>query len=134
MDGHIKTVLYSPRIRAYTILHSNGISRYVNTTLDEDLHDTSVTDDIDKLLFAVDFGVYVGVCRKKLKLLNKTFEVLFEAEASRKITASAFNSRSGEVVTASQGSIQTWGFRQGAKVIAVSLTFTVSDGLSSHDV
>lgn len=109
LDGHIKTVLYSPRIRAYTILHSNGMSRYVNTRLDEELDDTSVTDDIDKLLYAADFGVYVGVCSQRLKLLNKAFEVIFEAETPRRITASAFNTWSYEVVTASLGSIMVRG-------------------------
>lgn len=109
LDGHIKTVLYSPRIRAYTVLHSGGICRFVNSTLDEDLHDTCVTDDIDKLLYAVDFGVYVGVCRQRLKLLNKTFEVLFEVETPRKITASSFNSWSDKVVTGSLGSIMVRG-------------------------
>lgn len=105
LGGHIKTVLYYPRNKSCTVLFSGGINRYVEEELDQEFQDSSVTDDVDKLLHASDLGVYVGVCKAKLKLLNRSFQCMFEAQSPGRITASAFNSWLGQVVTTSPGKI-----------------------------
>lgn len=105
LQGHIKTVLYYPKIKGCTVLYSDGICRYNSDELNEEFLDTEVTSDIDKLLHAAELGVYVGVCKHKMKLLNRCFQLLCEVASPGRITASVFNSWSGEVVTASPGKI-----------------------------
>ena len=105
LGGHIKTVLYYPKKQSCTIVFSGGVHRYLKNELDEQFEEDSVTSDIDKLLHAAEFGVYVGVGRNKLKLLNRSFQCLCEVESPKRITAAVFNQWSGEVVTASPGKI-----------------------------
>ena len=105
LDGHIKTVLYYPKIKSCTVLYSKGICRYNSDELKEDFRDETLVCDVEKLLHGVDVGVYVGVCKRKLKLLSRSFQLLCQVETPARVTASAFNSWSGEVVTASPGNI-----------------------------
>lgn len=106
LEDHIKTVLYHPKKRSCTVLHSGGIRRYIKDQLDEEFEEDDAICDIEKLLHAPDLGVYIGVCKQRLKLLNRSFQSLCTVECSRgRITAAEFNPWSGEVVTASPGSI-----------------------------
>lgn len=105
LSGHIKTVLFYPKIKSCTVLYAGGICRYNSNELCEEFHDASVIDDIDKLLHSTELGVYVGVCKLKMKLLNRSFQLLHEAESPGRITAAVFNQHSCEVVTASPGKI-----------------------------
>lgn len=103
--GHVKTVLYYPKIKSCTVLHSGGICRYNSNEFGGEFHDTGITSNIDKLLHSAELGVYVGVCKHGMKLLNRSFQLLCEVESPGRITASVFNQHSGEVVTASPGRI-----------------------------
>ena len=105
LEGYIKTVLYYPKKQSCTVLYSGGVRRYLKNELDEEFDDISITADINKLLHAPELGVYVGVCRQKLKLLSRGFQCLYEVECEERITAATFNQWSGEVVTASLGKI-----------------------------
>lgn len=105
IDGHVRTVLYYPKIKSCTLLYSGGISRYNSNELGEEFKDISVTNNIDKLLHSAELGVYVGVCKHHMKLLSRSFQLLFETESPGRITAAAFNVHSGEVVTAVPGKI-----------------------------
>ena len=61
--------------------------------------------DVVKLLHAAELGVYVGICRSKMKQFSRTFQLLYQAEAAARITASVFNHFSDEVITTSPGKI-----------------------------
>lgn len=144
LKGHIRTVLYNPKRKTCTVFHSEGIHRFIRDEQTEEHPTTDAMSDINNLLHASDFGVYVGVCKHKLKLLGRGFNLLHQVDTQQRITAAVFNSWSGEMVTACPGHImvrlivriflndeivmitQTWVFRQGAKVITHSLTFSVS--------
>ena len=105
IGGHVKTVLFYPRMKSCIVLHAGGICRYNKDELVEEFHNEGVYGDIDKLLHSTELGVYIGVCKRKMKLLNRGFQLLHEAECPQRITAAVFNQHSGEVVTASPGRI-----------------------------
>ena len=105
LKGHIKSVHYNPKRKTCTVFHSEGIHRFIRDEQTEEYPASERTSDINKLLHACDFGVYVGVCRQKLKLLSRGFKVLHQVETQQRITAAVFNSWTGEVVTACPGHI-----------------------------
>ena len=105
LKGHIKTVIYNPQRKTCTVFHSEGIHRFIKDEMTEEhpVNDTML--DIGKFLHASEFGVYVGVCKHKLKLLSRGFKLLHQVETQQRITAAEFNPWSGEVVMACPGHI-----------------------------
>ncbi len=103
MKGHIKSVFFNPKRKTCTVFHSEGIHRYIKDELTEEYPLGDAMSDIDKFLYASEFGVYVGICKHKLKLFGRRFKLLYQLETHHRITAAAFNPWSGEVVTACPG-------------------------------
>lgn len=122
MGGHIKTVLFYPRMKSCIVLYAGGICRYNKNELVEEFHDEGVYGNIDKLLHSGELGVYVGVCKQKMKLLSRGFQLLHELECPWRISAAVFNQYSMEVVTASPGKIVVCA-RRGRRVLQTGMNF-----------
>lgn len=127
VGGHLRSVLFHPSSQAAVLQHAKGFHVCTRSSVEEEYLNTTETLGIERLLFAEEYGVYVGVCKRHLKLLNKKFACFYERESEARFTSAIFNSCSGEVLTSGPGNITTWMFRQGAKVIAPSQVIT--DGL-----
>lgn len=103
--GHIRSVLFDPKGQSSTIHHAKGISTYHRRKSEKDIEHDEKSRDIVKLLHASKYGLYVGVCRSCLKLLNASFECLYVRESEGRINSAVFNSWSGEVLTSGPGNI-----------------------------
>ena len=104
--GHIHCVLFNPKSQSSTVHHSKGISMYHRRKSENDVEHDEKSRDIVKLLHASKYGLYVGVCKSCLKLLNAaSFECSYVRESEGRIISAVFNSWSGEVLTSGPGNI-----------------------------
>jgi hypothetical protein len=79
---------------------------YHRRKTEKDVEHDEKSRDIVKLLHASKYGVYVGVCKSCLKLLNAaSFECSYVKESEGRIISAVFNSWSGEVLTSGPGNI-----------------------------
>lgn len=103
--GHIHSVLFDPKNQSSTMHHAKGVSVYQRRKLENEVERDEKCKDIVKLLHASKYGLYVGVCKPCLKLLNASFECLYVRESEGRIISAVFNSWSGEVLTSGPGNI-----------------------------
>lgn len=105
VKGHIRSVLFDPKSQSSTIHHAKGTSVYHRRKSEKDVEYNEKTKDIVQFLHASKYGLYVGVCRSCLKLLNASFECSYVRESEGRIVSAVFNSWSGEVLTSGPGNI-----------------------------
>ena len=103
--GHVHSVLFDAKSQHSTVYHSKGVTYHHRRKLEQELAYDEKAGGITKLLHAKKFGLYVGVCKSSLKLLNASFECVYERESERRIVSAVFNSWSGEVITSGPGNI-----------------------------
>lgn len=104
-EGHVCSVLFQPKTQTTITHHSKGFSVYQRRRLEGTFERQEPTRDIDMLLHAEEYDLYVGVCRYHLKLLNKSFECVYERESDSRIVTAVYNSWSGEIITSGAGNI-----------------------------
>lgn len=105
LRGRVKTVLYYPRRQSYSVLHSQHVHHYTKQELVEELPLRAGGKEVEvqRLLHAAQYGVYVGVCKHRMVLFNSSFECLHQVDCVDQNSTSVFNSWSGEVITAGIG-------------------------------
>ena len=103
--GHIHSILFDPKSQSSTIHHAKGISMYHRRKSEKEVEHDEKARDIVKLLHASKYGLYVGVCKSCLKLLNASFECSYVRESEGRIISAVFNTWSGEVLTSGPGNI-----------------------------
>lgn len=106
VKGHVHSVLFDPANQCSTVHHSKGMSVYHRRKLEQEIQsDGERNKDVTKLLHASKYGLYVGVCKSRLKLLNSSFVCFYERESETRIVSAVFNTWSGEVITSGPGNI-----------------------------
>ena len=111
--GHVHSVLFDAKSQQSTIYHSKGVSYHHRRKLERELVCDEKAKGVTKLLHASKYGLYVGVCKSSLKLLNASFECFYERESERRIVSAVFNSWSGEVITSGPGNVTvSWVYHQ----------------------
>ena len=68
VGGHLRTVMFHPGSQAAVLQHAKGFHVYSRSSVEEEYLHTTETLGIEKLLFAEEYGVYVGVCKRHLKV------------------------------------------------------------------
>ena len=94
-EGHLKSVLFQPKTQTSITHHSKGFNVYQRRRLQDTFEGCESTRNIDILLHAKEYDLYVGVCRYHLKLLNRRFECVYERECESRIITAVYNTCSG---------------------------------------
>ena len=105
LQGRLNTVLYYPRKQSYTVLHSQFAHHYTKQELIEELplNAGGKEIEIERLVHAAEYDVYVGVCKYRMILFNSSFQCLYQVECVEPTSTSGFNSWSGQLITAGVG-------------------------------
>ena len=68
VGGHLRTVIFHPRSQAAVLQHAKGFHVYTRSSVEEEYPSAAETLGIERLLFAEEQGVYIGVCKRHLKV------------------------------------------------------------------
>lgn len=103
--SHIHSVLFDPKNQHTTVHHVKGVSVHHRRKLESELEHDDKTGDVIKLLSAWQHGLYVGVCKSHLKLLNSSFKCFYMRESESRITSAVYNTWSGQIITSGPGNL-----------------------------
>ena len=67
VKSHLRTVIYDPKSQCSVLHLAKGFSRYSRSSLNNN-HITEENVGLEKLLFAEEYNLYVGVCKYHLKV------------------------------------------------------------------